>query len=241
MKTRRESDETKRKILLAAKKEFAAKGLSGARMSSIAAIAGVNQALLHYYFESKENLYRSIFQNSMGDIPDEIGKVLKEEIDSWNPSPNIELCAVLYIMVGLHFDIHDEDFHKICAREMAEGNGIIHEFVQDYIIPRIVILDEIIKKGVAQGIFEISDTLMFTICLSSFISHFAHGEEFFKNTKFHEELYSDKKEKLYNFVTEVSFKALRPSGKPLKIPSLDNEKKSRLDKILKNINSFFQI
>ena len=241
MKQGRESDETKKKILFAAKKEFAAKGFSGARMSSIAAIAGVNQALLHYYFESKENLYRSIFQNSLGEIPDKISKIIQDEINSWKPSPDIELCAALYILVGLHFDIHDEEFHKICSREIAEGNGIIHEFVQSYIIPRIVILEGIIKKGVEHGMFEISDTLMVTLCITSFISHFSHGEDFFKDTKFHENLYSDKKEKLYNFVVELTFKTLRPSGKPLKIPVLDSEKKIKLDKIIKTISSFFEI
>ncbi|HOQ12664.1 MAG TPA: TetR/AcrR family transcriptional regulator [Spirochaetota bacterium] len=240
MKEGRESDETKKKILFAAKKEFAAKGFSGARMSSIAAIAGVNQALLYYYFESKENLYRSIFQNSLGEIPDKISKIIQDEINSWKPSPDIELCAALYILVGLHFDIHDEEFHKICSREIAEGNGIIHEFVKNYMIPRIVLLDKTIQRGVQQGIFEISNTLIFTICLTSFISHFAHGEDFFKDTEFYDELYSDKKEKLYNFVVEMSFKSLRPSGKALKIPVLDNEKKERLNQILKNLDSLLE-
>lgn len=56
----KESEMTKKKILLAAKKEFAANGFSGARMTSIAETAGVNQALLHYRFAGKEKIYKEI-------------------------------------------------------------------------------------------------------------------------------------------------------------------------------------
>jgi len=49
--------ETPEKILEAAVRVFAEEGFRGARMHRIAEAAGVNQALLHYYFQSKENLY----------------------------------------------------------------------------------------------------------------------------------------------------------------------------------------
>ena len=45
------------KILDAARAEFIAKGFKSARMQAIAKSAGVNHALLHYYFRSKEKLY----------------------------------------------------------------------------------------------------------------------------------------------------------------------------------------
>ncbi len=49
--------ETRSRILDVALSEFAAHGLAGARTDRIANTAGVNKALLYYYFESKENLY----------------------------------------------------------------------------------------------------------------------------------------------------------------------------------------
>lgn len=49
--------ETRARILEAALREFSANGLAGARTEQIAAAAGVNKALLYYYFESKEKLY----------------------------------------------------------------------------------------------------------------------------------------------------------------------------------------
>ncbi len=53
------SAETRSRILDAALSEFAANGLAGARTEQIAVAAGVNKALLYYYFESKEKMTRS--------------------------------------------------------------------------------------------------------------------------------------------------------------------------------------
>jgi len=48
-------------ILEAAHEVFLRRGTEGARMREIAEAAGVNQALLHYYFGSKEGLARAVF------------------------------------------------------------------------------------------------------------------------------------------------------------------------------------
>jgi TetR/AcrR family transcriptional regulator len=52
---------TEEKILDAAKQIFMEKGLDGARMQDIADKAGINKALLHYYFRSKDKLFDVIF------------------------------------------------------------------------------------------------------------------------------------------------------------------------------------
>lgn len=54
-------DSTEEKILEAAKNIFVSKGMEGARMQEIADAAGINKALLHYYFRSKERLFEAIF------------------------------------------------------------------------------------------------------------------------------------------------------------------------------------
>jgi len=53
--------ETQQRILDAARAVFIRRGTAGARMQEIAAEAGVNQALLHYYFRSKERLSAAVF------------------------------------------------------------------------------------------------------------------------------------------------------------------------------------
>lgn len=52
---------TEQKILAAAKKVFVRKGFAGARMQDIADEAGINKALLHYYFRKKDKLFEMIF------------------------------------------------------------------------------------------------------------------------------------------------------------------------------------
>ena len=59
---------TEEKILEAAKKIFHRKGYEGARMQEIADEAGINKALLHYYFRTKENLFNAVFQAAFRDI-----------------------------------------------------------------------------------------------------------------------------------------------------------------------------
>ena len=51
------ADQTRARILDAAVREFSENGLAGARTEQIAEAAGVNKALLYYYFKSKEALY----------------------------------------------------------------------------------------------------------------------------------------------------------------------------------------
>lgn len=111
----KDSDETKLRILRAAKKEFSEKGYSGARMSSISKRAGVNQALLHYHFDSKENLYLHIFQTVMGTDINDLTNRIGNEIKSWKTSPETELCAVLYILAHGHIERHDEDMSRLFA------------------------------------------------------------------------------------------------------------------------------
>jgi AcrR family transcriptional regulator len=56
---------TEAKILEAAKKVFMEQGLYGARMQDIANKAGINKALLHYYFRSKERLFDEVFGGAL--------------------------------------------------------------------------------------------------------------------------------------------------------------------------------
>jgi TetR/AcrR family transcriptional regulator len=70
------------RILEAARAEFVAKGFAGARMQAIARSAGVNHALLHYYFGSKEKLYeaalREILQAVWGGMRGELQALPKK-------------------------------------------------------------------------------------------------------------------------------------------------------------------
>jgi TetR/AcrR family transcriptional regulator len=55
-------EESRQSILKAALAEFSSQGIAGARTDAIAEAAGVNKALLYYYFEDKEGLYRATLE-----------------------------------------------------------------------------------------------------------------------------------------------------------------------------------
>jgi AcrR family transcriptional regulator len=59
---------TEQKILTAAKTVFHRRGFEGARMQEIADEAGVNKALLHYYFRSKEILFEAVFEDAFSQL-----------------------------------------------------------------------------------------------------------------------------------------------------------------------------
>ena len=61
MVKKKRNDTTEEKILAAARKVFTTKGMAGARMQDIADEAGINKAMLHYYFRDKDKLFEVIF------------------------------------------------------------------------------------------------------------------------------------------------------------------------------------
>lgn len=65
---RTQDQETEARILEAARAVFLRRGTSGARMQEIAREAGVNQALLHYYFRNKQTLSTAVFRQSASRI-----------------------------------------------------------------------------------------------------------------------------------------------------------------------------
>src|SRR5260221_2124635 len=73
--------DTEHRILDAAHAVFVRRGTSGARMQEIAAEAGVNQALLHYYFRSKDRLSKAAFERAASQLMPAVLQVLTSEAD----------------------------------------------------------------------------------------------------------------------------------------------------------------
>jgi len=85
---------TEQKILEAAKTVFIKKGLEGARMHEIADEAGINKALLHYYFRAKDKLFEAVFKDAFYKMVPNIVDLLKSETPLFT---KIELFAENYI------------------------------------------------------------------------------------------------------------------------------------------------
>ena len=73
-------DSTEDKILEAAKNVFVSKGMEGARMQEIADEAGINKALLHYYFRTKERLFEAIFAEIIKFAFPHITRIVKSDV-----------------------------------------------------------------------------------------------------------------------------------------------------------------
>jgi TetR/AcrR family transcriptional regulator len=71
---------TEERILEAAKKVFHTRGLEGARMQEIANEAGVNKALVHYYFRNKDNLFAAVFEDAFGRLLAKVNEVFLSEL-----------------------------------------------------------------------------------------------------------------------------------------------------------------
>jgi len=68
------------KILEAARHVFFRHGYAGARMQDIADEAGINKALLHYYFRSKEKLFDVIFQEAFGRFIPKVSEIIASDL-----------------------------------------------------------------------------------------------------------------------------------------------------------------
>ena len=71
---------TEERILAAARKVFTTKGMAGARMQDIADEAGINKAMLHYYFRDKDKLFEVVFMNEAQKFFPKINAIFNSEV-----------------------------------------------------------------------------------------------------------------------------------------------------------------
>ncbi|PKH51823.1 TetR/AcrR family transcriptional regulator [Tenacibaculum sp. Bg11-29] len=70
---------TEEQILSAAKNIFQSKGMNGARMQEIADKAGINKAMLHYYYRSKQLLFEAVFKNAFSLLAPQLNVILNDD------------------------------------------------------------------------------------------------------------------------------------------------------------------
>jgi len=72
-------DNTESLILEAAKSIFQTKGMDGARMQEIADEAGINKAMLHYYYRSKQLLFEAVFKHAFSLLAPQLSTILNDD------------------------------------------------------------------------------------------------------------------------------------------------------------------
>lgn len=74
------ADSTEQKIFDAAHEVFTQKGMDGAKMQEIADRAGINKALLHYYYRSKEKLYEAVVRAVLSRAVPAVRQLMESEL-----------------------------------------------------------------------------------------------------------------------------------------------------------------
>ena len=137
-------DESRAKILAAAERIFARDGLAGARTDAIAADAGVNKALLYYYFKSKTRLYEAVIEEHLRAFNLRALAVL-------NASGSARTLLLRY--VNLHFDfISQRHRHASLFQQlMMKGGQPPQRLFRKYMVPRGAALRQLLARGMRQG------------------------------------------------------------------------------------------
>lgn len=109
-------------ILQAAEKVFAEAGFGGATMQLIADVAGLPKANLHYYFATKEDLYRRVVQN--------IFEIWLHAADSMDKAPGPVEGIGAYIDAKMEISRHHADGSKVWASEVMHGAPVIQDYLE---------------------------------------------------------------------------------------------------------------
>lgn len=150
MVKKKKDQSTEEKILQSARKVFTSKGMAGARMQDIADEAGINKALLHYYFKDKNKLFELVFLveaqkffpkinaifNSDSPLFDKIQNFVTEYIDEMLENPYLPW----FVMNEINRD-PDQFMYKIWGKDNLPKPG---KFLEQ--------MDKEIKKGTIKKI-----------------------------------------------------------------------------------------
>ena len=158
-------EETRAAILEAAARIFSESGLDGARTDAIAAAAGVNKALLYYYFKSKVGLYLAVTETLFRDTHEQMMAALLGKGSAR---------AALLAYVSLHFDslsrrprmasLHQRMFMSNAKRLLP----LLKKFGE----PRVFALAKLIKRGIDAGEFRPVNVRQTTASLTALIVHY---------------------------------------------------------------------
>ena len=136
-------------ILAAARAEFSAKGLTGARVDQIASRAGVNKQLIYYYFGSKDSLYRTTLEIVYSEI-----RSLERALQLDDLAPEHAMAA----LVGFSFDYLSQhpDFIGLLNHENARGAHHVRESpaIREANSPLIAQIGATLRRGVRDKVFR---------------------------------------------------------------------------------------
>lgn len=158
MKIARNSEQSRYGILEAAAAEFANEGIAGARIDAIATAAGVNKALLYYYFQDKESLYGAALEHTFRGLLEELVRILDTD-------RSVGYKVLAYALVHFNYVASHPHYRRMVQHEMMRaGAGQMQHFqklVQTFFRPLLHRLTEVLETGIVKGEFQRIDPFQF--------------------------------------------------------------------------------
>ncbi|WP_244808724.1 TetR/AcrR family transcriptional regulator [Caballeronia zhejiangensis] len=146
---KRDPEGTRRRILEAAKTQFAKFGLAGARTDAIAQVAGTNERMLYYYFGSKELLYVAVLESMYADYAKK-----ESELDLTGLQPR-EAMATLARSIWAHLWDNPEWIGLINNENLHQGRYLkSSEKLSETISPVVEVVRSILARGADAGQFR---------------------------------------------------------------------------------------
>lgn len=166
-------EESRAAILQAAVAEFSREGVAGARTDAIAHAAGVNKALLYYYFKDKERLYAAVLDQVFGGLKASIEEALSKDLP-----PREKLLA--YVRAHFDYIARHPMYPRIAQREMmraAHGSAPqMARVAKQYFVPVFNKVAKVIQEGQATGDFRPVDPQHFVPSMIAIITfHFTNA------------------------------------------------------------------
>jgi len=142
-------NEKQLQILKTAEHLFATKGFDGTSVRDIADEAGVNIAMISYYFRSKEKLMETLFEQRMGKVEMRVESLMKDE--SLSPLDKVS------ILIDDHIErvMQRQKFYKILyCEQVLNKNPIIINVMNEFKKRHIAVISELLKDGQRKGLFK---------------------------------------------------------------------------------------
>ena len=145
----RDPEATQRKLLTAARHEFARNGLAGARVDEIAARAGVNKQLVYHYFGDKDALYLAVLEWIYEEI-----RAHERNLNLRGLSPEKAIRKLIESSFD-HLAAHP-DFVALLNDENRNGARHLRASlkIEDMHSPLVNLVSKILKQGVREGAFR---------------------------------------------------------------------------------------
>ena len=136
-------EENERALLEAAERVFAEQGFAGATTAAIARSAGVSKANLHYYFPTKEGLYRAVIERTLN--------AWLDAASSFDASE--DACEALSAYISAKMELAREMplASRIWSAEIMRGAPIIQDFLDTTLSQWVAKREAAVRRWIAAG------------------------------------------------------------------------------------------